>query len=406
MTERYTLEGGPTVEALLQQIIADVRAALEPLLPKDRWTSLLLIGGYGRGEGGVETLPDGTERPHNNLDFLLVTRQLSGGEASTLKARLDETLATLASKHSLGLDLGMIDEAKLRRSPSLVMWYDARFGHKTILGDPQLMPSLTQFSLESVPFWDIRSLLVNRGTLFVINDMLLERGLESETERRTVVKHAVKGIIGYGDALLFAHGQYDWSYAEKRRRMQQSPAVPERFKALYEEAIAFRFRPDYSRFAHRDLKLWQLDLRCQLSDVHLNVERQRLSKPSLCWDGYIETALSANLRPERQSLLRQGARLVRGSAIPAPASLSLAAALGVRMGGPREVLSATFPAVAYTLPELRERGLARELLGSADLSPAALRRAYLRTWRTHGDINFATVVQKLGLTLEEREETS
>jgi hypothetical protein len=401
MTERYTLEGGPAVEALLAQIIADVRAALEPLLPKDRWTSLLLIGGYGRGEGGVETLPDGTERPHNNLDFLLVTRNLGGGEVGPLKARLDTALGILASQHSLGLDLGMIDEAKLRRSPSLVMWYDARFGHKTILGDSNLMPSLTQFSLESVPAWDIRNLLVNRGSLFVINDLLIERGLESESERRTVVKHAVKGIIGYGDALLFAHGLYDWSYAEKRRRMQQSPAIPERFKALYEEAIAFRFRPDYSRFAHRDLKLWQLDLRCQLNEVHLKVERQRLEKPTQGWEGYIETALTATLRPERQSLLRQGVRLLRGSSIPAPASLSLAAALGVRMGGPREVLSATFPVVAYALPELRERSLARELLGGADLSPAALRRAYLRTWRTHGDINFATVVQKLGLTLEE-----
>lgn len=400
-TERYTLEGGQKVEALLAKIIAEVGASLEPLLPQGRWASLLLIGGYGRGEGGVELGPDGTERPHNNLDFLLVTRGVVGPETVRLKETLDAALATLSQKYSLGLDLGMIEEAKLRRSPALVMWYDARFGHKTVLGDAGLMPSLTQFRLESVPFWDIRNLLVNRGTLFVINELLLERPTLSETDRRTIVKHAVKGIIGYGDALLFAHGQYDWSYAEKRRRMQQSPQVPERFKALYEEAIAFRFRPDYSRFASRDLKLWQQDLRCQLSEVHLAVERQRLQKPGQSWEGYTEVALAASLRPERQSVLRQGVRLLKGSPIAAPAGLSLSSALAVRMGGPREVLSVTFPTVAYALPNLRERTLAKELLGSADLTPAALRRAYLRTWRTHGDINFATVVQKLGLTLEE-----
>jgi hypothetical protein len=401
MTTRFTLEGGPAVEALLSQIVSEVGASLEPLLPKGRWASLLLIGGYGRGEGGVETLPDNSQRPHNNLDFLLVTRALPGGESAHLKTQLDSALAALSRKHALGLDLGMIDEAKLRRSPALVMWYDARFGHKTVLGDAALMPSLKQFSRERIPAWDIRNLLVNRGTLLLINELLIERGLSTETERRTVVKHAIKGIIGYGDALLFAHGQYDWSYAEKRKRMQQSPQIPERFKALYEEAIAFRFEPDYGRFAQRDLKLWHQDLRCQLSEVHLAVERKRLERSSLSWDGYIETALAAAARPQRQGLLRQGVRLLRGSALTAPDSLSLAAALGVRTGGSQEALAATFPCVAYSLPELRERSLARELLGGADLTPGALRRAYLRTWRTHGDINFATVVEKLGLTLEE-----
>ncbi len=401
MTERYTLGGGSAVEALLAQIIADVRIALEPLLPKGRWTSLLLIGGYGRGEGGVETLSDGTQRPHNNLDFLLITRSLSSHEAGALKTQLDSALATLAAKHHLGLDLGMIDEAKLRRSPSLVMWYDARFGHKTILGDAQLMPSLTQFSLERVPFWDIRNLLVNRGTLLLINDMLIERGLTTEDERRTVVKHAVKAIIGYGDALLFAHDQYDWSYAEKRRRMQQSSKVPERFKAIYEEAIAFRFQPDYSRFAHRDLKLWQADLLGQLRQVHLTVERLRLGLPALTWEGYTEAALAANLRTPSQSRLRQGIRLLKSGGISTPPSLPFPASLGMRLGGAPEVMAATFPTTAYFLSEFRERSLARALLVSADLTSPALRRAYLRTWRNYGDINFATVVQKLGLNLEE-----
>lgn len=350
----------------------------------------------------METLLDGTQRPHNNLDFLLITRGLSGSDATHLKTQLDAALAVLATQYALGLDLGMIDEAKLRRSPALVMWYDARFGHKTVLGDAGLMPLLTQFSLEKVPASDIRNLLINRGTLLVINELLLERELSSEAERRTVVKHAVKAIIGYGDALLYSQGQYDWSYAEKRKRMQQSSRIPERFKALYEEAIAFRFQPDYTRFAQRDLKLWQIDLRCQLSEVHLHVERQRLEKPMVSWEGYIETALASAARVQPQDLLRQSVRFLRGSAREIPASLSMTTALGLRMGGTQEALAATFPSVAYAAPDMRERSLARELLGGADLTHSALRRAYLRTWRSYGDLNFATVVQKLGLSLEEK----
>ena len=115
----------------------------------------------------------------------------------------------------------------------------------------------------------------------------------------------------------------------------------------------------------------------------------------------VEAALAANLRTPSQSRLRQGVRLLKGGGITAPASLALSSALGVRLGGAPEVMAATFPTIAYLLSETRERSLARELLVSSYLTPPALRRAYLRTWRTHGDINFATVVQKLGLTLEE-----
>lgn len=398
---RFTLEGGAALEALLQKLTTDVGATLQPLLPPNCWRSLLLIGGYGRGEGGVETLDNGSQRPHNNLDFLLVTHGLSRQASIALKSTLDAALLDLSQRSAVGLDLGMIDEAKLRRSPCLVMWYDARFGHKTVLGDATLFSSLTRFTPQAIPAWDIRNLLVNRGTLLVINDLLLERGVLTETERRTVIKHAIKGVIGCGDALLYAEGNYHWSYAEKRRRMESSQLASPRFKELYAEAIAFRFAPSYEPFVDRDLKLWQDDLRHQINRVHLQFERHRLRQPQLRWEGYIEASLSAALRPQREELLRQGARLLRSRLRLAPRSLSLSAALGLRMGGAREVLSVTFPTVAYKLPERRERRLTVSLLGGADLSLSALRRAYLRAWRAHGDINFATVVQKLGLSLEE-----
>jgi hypothetical protein len=398
---RYTLEGNIAVEKLIANIIEEVKVSLEPHLPKGHWTSLLLIGGYGRGEGGAETLTDGTQRPHNNLDLLLITRGLSNDERVELKAKLDSILGKLAYKHSVGMDLGMIDETKLRHSPAMVMWYDARFGHKTLLGNADLLLSLTRFTRELIPYWDIRNLMVNRGTLLVINEMIFAKGIKNEDEYRTVVKHIVKAIIGYGDALLFSNDQYHWSYAQKRKRMQQMPTVCGRFKALYDEAITFRFNPDYTRFVNRDLKQWQTDLYCQLQEIHLAVERQRLRKPGLTWDGYIESALATSLHPKEKGWLRQGYRLVRGTPVVTPRSLSLQASLGLRAGGPQEAIAATFPTALYTLPEVRERSLASELLGSVSLSQESLRLAYLRTWRTHGDINFATVVQKLGLNLEE-----
>ncbi len=33
----------------------------------------------------------------------------------------------------------------------------------------------TNFEVETIPSWDIRNLIVNRGTLLIINDLILEK---------------------------------------------------------------------------------------------------------------------------------------------------------------------------------------------------------------------------------------
>ncbi|GAB4455777.1 MAG: hypothetical protein OHK0029_12430 [Armatimonadaceae bacterium] len=102
---RFTAFGSDRVEAELRDIVGDVVAALEPNLRHEPVRCLALIGGYGRGEGGVETTASGEERPHNNLDFLLIGNRAATPETmSRLKSTLDPLLHRLSEKYGIGLD--------------------------------------------------------------------------------------------------------------------------------------------------------------------------------------------------------------------------------------------------------------------------------------------------------------
>lgn len=423
---RFTARGGPEVEAEVASLVERAGEIVAASLPRDAYRALLLIGGYGRGEGGVERR-DGVERPHNNLDFLLVTTPRGSAGRGVSKGRLDALLRPLSAEAGVGIDTGVISEWKLRLSPCLVLWSDMRFGHKTVAGDPSFVPSLTRFREEAIEPSDVLHLLVNRGTLLVINDLLLARGAGSAEDRRTVVKHAMKAVIGYGDAWLFAAGEYDASYLEKQRRMRARRDAPAALRALYDEALEFRFEPSYERYLERDPGAWMDRLREDLAPIHLAFERRRLGAAGLTWSDYADRALrhallEAPLSP--WALARKGKGLL-GSAWPsaagrAPGLLSgldgrrftlpgasvgesLWMDLAARCGGPKGALAVAFPAVLYGAGGPRQAELARRLLGAADPSPAELRRAYLERWQRGGDTNFPALVERLGLALAPRD---
>lgn len=393
---RFTADGGPEVEARIAAILDEAAQAVSRVVSSGRMHALVLMGGYGRGEGGVETR-DGIERPHNNLDLLLITR---GRAPAALKARLDEALAPVADRHGIGLDIGVIADRALARAPCLVMWYDLRFGHRTLLGDQDFVPSLDRFRADRIVRSDVRDLLVNRGTLLVINDAMMAQGTLDPAQRRAVVRHAMKAIIGYGDAWLFFHGDYHWSYRERLRRMAARTDAKETLRSLYERAMAFRFRPDHAAFEGQDLPAWMAEIRAVLDPIHLEVEALRLARPGLTWDDHPRVSLFAALRSgllDPRSLART-LRALRLDAVRAPSPWTLG--LAWRLAPPRERLAVLFPAVAYGLDVPACRNLARVILGSDPVAdPDGSRLAFLRWWGRHGDPNFAAAARRLGLRL-------
>ena len=407
---RYTAEGGPEVEARIQAILDEAVAEVRRIVPGPSLRAFVLLGGYGRAEGGVEVR--GTqELPHNNLDLLLIAR--GRGDPAALKARLDEALAPIGARHQIGLDLGVISEKTLARARVRVMWYDLRFGHRTLLGDAEFVKSLTRFRVDRILPEDMRDLLVNRGTLLVINRALMDLAHREPDTRRTLIRHAMKAIIGYGDAWLFFHRDYHWSYRERRERMRARRDAPERLRALYDEAMGFRFRADYAAWSARDLDGWLDEVVADLAPVHLEVESLRLARPGLTWDEHPRASLFAALRSfplEPWAWLQKARSAVRALSDwafvvspPGPGRSRLD--VGVRaawaFAPARERLAVLFPLVAYRVRAPVAAALARTALRVDPDDPRELGRAFLAYWGRFGDPNFFAAARRMGLDIAE-----
>jgi hypothetical protein len=395
---KFTARGGPEVEARITRLVTAAANVVQQAVAPDLSCALVLIGGYGRGEGGVERRAN-EEVPHNNLDLLLITTRELGN--SPLKAQLAALLEPLGQAAGIRLDLSLCSLARLRRAPPRVIWCDMRFGHKTLWGDPALVPGMKHFDPERIPPADVRNLLVNRGTLLLINHLLLNRTAVSLEDQRLVIRHAMKAIIGYGDALLFQRGDYHWSYLEKQRRMSRRSDIPETFRRLYDEAMEFRFRPCYAAYGGRDLAAWTSELCGLLAPLHLFYESWRLGVELADWDAYPTVALRHALGQGLTSPRAWGRTLLHGwRGKTGPRTGSWIVRLSARCCGPADTLPILFPLAAYGSAGAPARALAQAILGAPNPDPETLRVAYLRQWGTHIDTNFAALLPRLGLILD------
>lgn len=395
---RYTLRGSSDVEKRIGATIARAAGTVAKHFGRDECRALVLLGGYGRGEGGVIREENG-ERPHNNLDLLLVTTPWGMLRQTALKKRLDDILAPIAHDERIGIDTGVIGEFELRRAPARVIWFDLRWGHRTILGDAGLIPSLAPLSAAEIEIDDVHNLLVNRASLLVINDCLIERGFVSKSDARFIIKHLMKAIIGHGDALLFTRGRYHASYLEKQQRMREFSNVVPGLAKLYEMAAEFRFMPDYSRYERQDLVAFTNVTRDVLARAHLEFERFRSGEPNCSFADHVKRVLCA--KPSSYTFVTRSKRFLRSwkssNELRNAANLPKLIAEAVRAHHPRMTLAAALPAVLHG-SNADEMRLVQGILGADDCSPRGLRRAYLQHWAKHGDPNFQTTAKQLGLS--------
>jgi len=391
---RFTVAGSAIIEQRLELLLKMVGERLAVALPPHDCRAVVLIGGYGRGEGGVVRV-DGEERPHNNLDLLLIAEAKAHGRQSQLKAAAEMAVAPLAVEAGIGIDIGTTSTRALAWSSCLVMWYDMRFGHRTVLGDADYVPGLKRFTVERIDRRDIRALIVNRGTLVIINRLIAATG--DSRHRQAMIRHVMKAIIGYGDALLFVRGKYHWSYVEKRARMATCMEVSADFRSLYDRAAGFRFEPNYAEWDDVDIAAWTSALVPLLGEAHRQVEAYLL-KGLRGWDVYGErlcqAAAMAGLSDLRMGLaaLRN---MVRSRACPLP--MGWKARFGWRCLSASGRLAAAFPGVLYDDAGHAAKAASAAILSVSD--SADLTNAYLRQWGRDGDVNLHAALQRFGVVL-------
>ncbi len=227
------------MDGILQEFTRDTEALLG-----DKLVALILGGGYGRGEGGIELI-DEKECPYNDLDFTLVVKNAADVPDQAL---LDLT-AVYAKRLKIHVDFSRpLTIEAIQNWPAWLMWHDLLNGH-IIMSGPQNI--LTANAPERVkqhppPIESLR-LHLNRGA-GLLWALRVVRDAEPEPDRGFVTRNYYKTMLAIGDAVLLSRGRFATPYRGRDKLFDALAAEDSNVRKLnlqerYREALTFKFSP-------------------------------------------------------------------------------------------------------------------------------------------------------------------
>jgi len=237
----------------------------------------------------------------------------------------------------------------------------------------------------SVPPEEFHALFINRGSLLIINDVILQSVHPLETlHKKAIIKHLMKAVIGIGDVLLYFHGAYHWSYRQRKENMKKNQVIPDAVRHMYEEAAEFRFLADYDKYLSSDFLAWNQ----KVKDICKQAFEQCFSSV-------------ANVKQEPLTLRQISVALV--SAFIAPKAVfgrSFSEKFKFWMSSKRRRLAKVFPYVAFYSNDSAVRKKLGDFFGILHADRLNVEKAYLRQWCKYGDINLPRSLKDWGVSLE------
>jgi hypothetical protein len=378
---KLTIAGGTAVEEHIAGLIGTAAKRILRFVPMSRIKALVLGGGYGRGEGGIR-LVHGRQMPGSPLTFYLFTEGLAASHRLSLEREIDGGLERLRQAYPVPIEFSTVDASRMSRYRAKVRWHELCDRHKVLAGHPLFLSRLaSRFRAERLDPHDVADTLVSSGGLILVNDVITARG-QIDERRDEVVRNFSRAVIGYGSALLFFTGAYDPGYVERRRRMAAHALVPEAARATFDDAMSYRATGD-PRAEERLFEQVRTGRgRAILAQIHLELERLRLGRPTLSWTGYVHVSLAHEVDRLGRSLRRMAQGAVRYLTSPhrlgpeAPGQ----ARWGLRVAGDLGAARALFPIVAYGVGSKADCDIARWLLGAMNLNARATKLNWLRLW--------------------------
>lgn len=322
-TSRYTFDGDAAVEGVIdrhQQLIGN---AVIELLGTSDFCALILIGGYGRAEGGFCYI-DGEPAPYNDYDYFVVINDMPKQKLQELTKRLSILAKELEEKVGIEVDFWPMQQGEIARLEFSLMFSEMQWGSRIVAGDKTILDSMPSMPFGKLPLSEFTRLMLNRGALLLLNRIEMAKGeISDPVQREIFIKYLFKAILACGDASLAARGVYHPSYPVKLERLKEmtgDAGIPQ-LLAQFEMALDARFHPDYSKYLERDILAWQQ----QVTDIWLHtmrtLEEARLAKPIKSWQTYAKPSVD------------------KGQSATGPKAVMRNVAINVRDFGPGVLLS-------------------------------------------------------------------
>lgn len=252
MSSRYTFAREPAVDHWLEAALAELSADIARLPVAGRVETVLLGGGYGRGEGGVLRREGYPLRPYNDLDLFVIVH---GGDAAGVKA-VDEAFAELGRRWSqkLGIDVDFSRACTARyiaRRQQVMMWQELLRGHRVVYGNRNVFVRPEFSRLPTLSLAEGARLLMNRFAGLVWARQRLEKRPFEAEDADFVARNVNKAALACGEVLLMLSGAYAYETPERLKRLQALSSSPfpqaEALRVLYAEAVEFKKYPEFPK---------------------------------------------------------------------------------------------------------------------------------------------------------------
>ena len=256
-TTRFTLCADPSVEAMLAETMRQVADDISRLPSAPYIRSVLLGGGYGRAEGGVFRTGNGDARLYNDLDFFVISQDVSSACRKQIDAELKPIRKKWADRVGIDVDFSRARTRKsLRQVSRTLMYQELQAGHRLIFGEPDAFALLPEPDFASIPFSEGARLMLNRGAgLLMAWNRLQEKQDLGDDDIDFVIRNIYKTVFGSGDALLIRRKQYCAGTEARLKRLESLSDLPENLAGFYKDALAFKSLP-YREPRERLLEKW------------------------------------------------------------------------------------------------------------------------------------------------------
>lgn len=258
------------IDRKMETIVSEVRKNIPEV------KSIILMGGYGRGEGAIE-IHKGAPRLVNDFDMYIVTNKQMG----------DDFLEEVAMKCSKRIGVGgFAHPEKFEDSYDFNKFFHVDIRSLSERSLPSLLPSVRYYemknsasiiwgenSLKKFPAFEPKDIPLSEGLRLIMNRMMLlimsfypkftkDKNSMSRAERDIMGYYIAKSYITMGEALLLLSGDYKPTYrgrAKEFRKVYKSK-FPGLHKELPELGEKVHFFTEYKMFPRPDkvdpLKEW------------------------------------------------------------------------------------------------------------------------------------------------------
>ncbi len=250
---RFTMGGDPALERVVERELRLIVEAVVQLAGRDL-TAILLVGGFGRGEGGA--VRDGMQlRPMNDYDVVVLGSGADGDVAGRIENGVED--ARLQSRLSVKqVDVMVTTATRLAIPVPTVARYEMKNGHRILWG--ALRHPIRAVPARWLPMHEGTKFYRNRTAGLLIARLLLDGcgQLQPEIRRELAFLEINKALLAPGDAHLIQSRTYHYSYV-KRRELIEAEARRHRLEADVAtaciRALDDRRELDAAALAQRDL---------------------------------------------------------------------------------------------------------------------------------------------------------